>query len=751
MRQRTIPTSSTGAGRLRALGCALLAGGLLGAAWAGDAPAPKKLKPWEAMDYGPTLGCSMQIGKQYVLRALIVRLDAEHQTYCCYDQETMRLAAAWSGGFLDWKGVIFNGEHHAQPKPAGTMLFADQVGPGWAHDGSFADPRPEVRAAYNVPTGGSEMTREGQPLASDRLKPLGHYLPGQQVVLSYLVDGCAVLDSPGLAADGTTLTRTLTIAAASSELRVHLAPAALHCALVHPVAGVTLADDNGDHIAVIAPATTARTVVVALGDGAVESAGEPLDRMTKGGPARWTAPVTTQGKLGGGDGEYAVDTLTSPEDNPWHSWMRFGGLDFFPDGKRAALCTWSGDVWVVDGIDAGLGTLTWKRFATGLYQPLGLKIIDGLIYCTCRDRIVRLHDLDGDGEADYYESFNSDMHLTRHFHEFMLDLQTDSHGNLYFAKGSTPGRGGPNFDLWSIHNGAFFKLSKDGAKLEVVARGLRAPNGIGVGPHDELVAGDNQGSWVPVCPINRIRQGAFVGIPDGVPGPVKPTTRDDPICWIPYDIDNSSGGQVWVPDERWGPFAGQMLHLSYGKCSLFSVMTQMIGDVEQGAVCRFPLAFDSGIMRARFDPADGQLYVCGLRGWQTNGGRDGTFQRVRWTGKTVHHPLSFAVTRTGVEIAFTSPLDKASVEDAGNWHAEQFNIIWSAKYGSPEMSVADPKKQGRDPVEIRAAHLKDDGKTVVLDIPGLKPVNCLVIKLKIAGADGAAISREIDETINAMP
>src|SRR6185369_5512256 len=133
--------------------------------------------------------------------------------------------------------------------------------------------------------------------------------------------------------------------------------------------------------------------------------GEPPAALTKGGPARWEQVLTTQGTLGTEDGPYAVDTLTAPEDNPWHSWLRFGGFDFFADGTSAAICTWSGDVWIVKGIDGALGKLTWKRFATGLYQPLGLKIVDGTIYCTCRDRIVRLHDLDGDGEADFYESF----------------------------------------------------------------------------------------------------------------------------------------------------------------------------------------------------------------------------------------------------------------------------------------------------------------------------------------------------------
>ena len=706
---------------------------------------------WAAMDYGPAFGCSLQIGKEYVLRALIVRLDKEKQTYVAYDLETMRVAAMWTGGFIDYKGVIFNGEHHAQPKPAGTMIFTNSVGPGWAKDGSFADPRPEYKAAYNVPTGGSELTREGQPMPKEWIDYRGYYLHGDEVVLSYVANGCAVLERPALVAGtATTLSRELSIGPLKNAQRIHLGVRSFHDP-GRPTGNATFETIGDEQVLAVGSSDLPNTVTVELGEHTrLGRWKEPVER-TKGGPLRWAQTITTQGALGTGDGPYVVDALNPPDDNPWKSWIRFGGIDFFADGKRAALCTWSGDVWIVSGIDAELKTLTWKRYATGLYQPLGLKIVDGKVLCTCRDRIVRLHDLNDDGEADFYESFNSDMHLTRHFHEFALDLQSDPQGNLYFAKGATPGRGGPNFDLWSISNGGYFRLSPDGKKLDVVARGLRAPNGIGVGPHGEMVSGDNQGSWVPVCPINRIREGGFVGIPDGVPGPIKPTKRDDPIVWIPYDIDNSSGGQVWVPDNRWGPFAGSMLHLSYGKCSLFAAMTQTIGDTMQGALAKFPLTFASGVMRARFNAADGQLYVCGLRGWQTTAARDGCFQRVRFTGKAVRMPIGWAVTKTGIELTFTDALDKAVAEDVGNYAIEQFNIRWAAAYGSPELSVADPAKQGRDKVEVASAKLKDDGRTVVLAIPGLKPVNCQVIKLKIAAADGTPIATMVWGTINAMP
>jgi hypothetical protein len=714
---------------------------------AGDAPKKK----WEAMDYGPTLGCSLQIDKEYVLRALMVRLSAEKQTYFCYDLETLRPAAAWSGGFIDFNGVIFNGNHHAQPKPKGTFLFQNGIGPGWAKDGSFADPRPEVKAAYNVPPGGSEMTREGQPMPAEWGHFNGYYLNGERVIVAYTIRGVKVLESPSLSANGSAVLRTLTIAPNTEELRAYVAPASAKCSLAAGAAGVELASEGDAQILKIAPAAAARTVVLAIGENPGAVTAESLEGLTHGGELRWKETLTTAGTLGKEDDEYAVDTLTAPEENPWHSWLRFGGFDFFKDGTSAAICTWSGDVWIVRGIDASLKNLTWKRFATGLYQPLGLKIVDDTIYLTCRDQLTRLHDVNGDGEADFYENFNSDIHLTRHFHEFALDLQTDSHGNFYFAKGSTPGRGGPNFDLWSVHNGGYMRVSKDGSKLDVIARGLRAPNGIGVGPNDELVSGDNQGSWVPVCPINQIRPGGFVGIPDGVPGDTKPTKRDDPIVWIPFNVDNSSGDQIWVPDDRWGPFKGQMLHLSYGKCSLFDVMTQPVGDELQGAIAKFPLTFGTGVMRSRFNAADGQLYVCGLKGWQTTATKDGVFQRVRYTGKPVHMPSAFKVTKQGIEITFTCSLDKASAEDVQNYGVEQFNVIWSKNYGTPEMSVSDPTKKGRDPVDVKSAKLLSDGKTVALEIPGIKPVHCMVTKFKIQAADGKPVENMVCNTINAVP
>ena len=78
--------------------------------------------------------------------------------------------------------------------------------------------------------------------------------------------------------------------------------------------------------------------------------------------------------------------------------------------------------------------LKWKRFAAGLYEPLGLRIVNDVVYVRGRDQITRLHDLNADGEADFYECFNNDGVVSANYHGFAMDLQTDAAGNFYYTR-----------------------------------------------------------------------------------------------------------------------------------------------------------------------------------------------------------------------------------------------------------------------------------------------------------------------------
>jgi 3-keto-disaccharide hydrolase/uncharacterized protein DUF6797 len=489
-----------------------------------------------------------------------------------------------------------------------------------------------------------------------------------------------------------------------------------------------------------------------------------LAALTHGGPSLWPQTLTVQGvqeKDEKGDAAYVVDDVPVPFENPWQSEMRIGAFDLFADGKRAALCTWNGDVWIVSGIGGEFGTMTWKRFAAGLYEPLGLKIVDDVIYVNGRDQITRLHDLDGDGEADDYECFNNDVFTTRSFHEFTFDLQTDRDGNFYFAKAGPVRPGGRGFDAIVPHNGTVLKLAKDGSRLEIYATGLRAPNGIGLSPDGQVTTGDNEGTWVPHCRLNWLAPGSFQGVVSTAHRAETPTAYNLPLCWFPMSVDNSSGGQVWVTSDRWGPFQGELLHLSYGQSSIFEVMKEEVGGQVQGGVVRLPVTLGSSAMRGRFDPLDGQLYVSGLKGWQTNAARLSAFQRIRYTGAPVRLPRKLSACEGGLLVEFTCPVDKQLATDVQSYAVEQWNYVWGPMYGSPEVSVRhpDPKLvesalsseqhdyQVHDKVAVTAARVVDD-RRVFLEIPDLVPAMQTSLKIDLESADGHEMNCTIYSTIH---
>lgn len=730
--------------------------------FAGEAAKPKdspKPPPWyNVMDYGPFLLDTITGKGGDVAKGLAIPFGEDGKAGgICYDLDLMRVSAAWTGGFLKYTGDAYDRQHNRGPEVVNTLAFVTNVAPGWAKGGSFADPRSE-------PFG---------PLPKDWARFTGLYRNGSQVVLSYRVGAGRVLELPGFA-DGV-FTRTLMLSDldATQMTVVQLAGAkgvagdgiatltsekgGVSATLIGNASGasVTVVDDRILlHVAATKSATftlaiTASDAAIAKSKFAATKAGGDPSALITGGPARWKDVLTTSGSLGKNDVPYAVDTIATPDDNPWKANLRFGGLDFFADG-RAALSTWNGDVWIVDGIDAELKNTTWRRVAGGLHQPLGLKIVDDQIYTLCRNGLWRLKDLNGDGEADFYELFNGEIHSTPAFHEFAFDLHTDAEGNFYHTKGGPVKKGGRGFETISEHHGCIIKISKDGEKLERWATGFRAPNGMGLGPDGTMTSGDNEGTWMPVCRLNYIKQGGFMGVMDLAHREPKPTIYDPPICFLPHKVDNSSGSQVWPMDKRWGPLAGNLLHLSYGQCAVFVTAWGLENGIPQGGVTKLPLAFNTGIMRARMNPKDGQLYVCGLKGWQTTAAKDGGFQRVRATGKSACFPVGMKIHKNGIALTFSDKLDPETVTDTQNWTGEQWNYLWTANYGSPEV-----KPGGTDPghaaLPISKITLGDDGKTVFVAVDELKPVMQFTLKYKLASAAGDDVNQTFVGTINVVP
>jgi putative heme-binding domain-containing protein len=775
-------------------------------------PPPRLIEPWATMDYGPSLTGTYEIGADgtnFAYKGIAVRLDAgpggvsRGKAWMVFDHDTLRMAAAWTGsGFIDWNGIHFNGRHQVHPRVVGDVLAGNPTGPGWAdpETGRFEDDR---RIA------GRDGRRYG-PLPKGWARYRGLYHHGDQVTISYTVAGTDVLESPGAvfvprskdasaAAEQPVFTRTLQIGRRDRDLLLLVA--------THQDSGAQLESLKGP-VRFGAPGGNASILAGLIGNAyacewfaqgnrlglRIPSGQEPLrfgiwfTREMKGLPvesllteiknsesirgrltntpfadseratqpnsgrasSHWPQVLTTEVVAGDSSGPFAVDVLTHPAANPWLAQVRFTGLDFFPDGDRAAICAWDGDVWLVRGLsklkggDGAAGAsnaapvkLSWHRIACGLFQPLGIKIVDGHIYVTCRDQLVILRDLDGDGETDFYECFNNDHQVTEHFHEFAMGLQLDARGNFYYAKSA-------RHALPAVvpHHGTLLRVSADGARTDILATGFRAANGVCLNPDGTYVVTDQEGHWNPKNRINWVTEGGFYGNMFGYHD-VKNSSdaaMQQPLCWITNEFDRSPAELLWIPKDTWGPLGGSLLNMSYGYGKLFVVPFEDVDGRKQGGLCALPIEpLPTGVMRGRFHPRDGQLYACGMFAWAGSATQPGGLYRIRYTGQAMHLPVGLHAKRGELAITFTDPVDQRLASQPESYSLKTWSLKRTAEYGSKHY---DEKR-----LALESAVVSDDGRTVALSIPGLQPTWGMEIVCRLQSSDGKPFERVIHNSI----
>jgi glucose/arabinose dehydrogenase len=740
----------------------------------GDAagPAPVKREPWREMDYGGFLIGTFELADaprraaaaklpgnaldtltseaNLAYKGIAIRLDpgaggiAAGRAWTVFDHDTLRLAGGWTGnGFIDWDGINFNGRHVVHPRTIGDLEFETADGPGWANPatGRFDDPR------FRGPDG-----RRYGPLPRTWQHYRGLYRSAERTVIAYTVGDASILESHDLTAlAGTPIfVRTLNVGRSSRDLAVRVANAGTAVAFSGAPA-VTQSTEAGFIVLQIPASATpvrlavhlARAGTSGLPEFAAHAAAPPdLTSFTHGAPARWPERLETPVVRSSTTGPFAWERFTLPQENPGRSRLRPSGLDFSADGKAAFLCTWDGDVWRVDGIDGSQSTVTWRRIASGLFQPLGIKLRDGEIFVICRDQIVVLRDLNGDGETDLYANFNSDHQVTDHFHEFAMGLQTDAAGNFYYAKSGRHAR-----TALVPQHGTLLKVAADGSGTEILANGFRAANGVCLNPDGSFFVTDQEGFWMPMNRINRVTPGKFFGNmwSYGAPDDASDSAMAPPLLWVDKAIDRSPAELVWINSPTWGPFDGSLLNLSYGQGRIEVVFSDGSGDAAQGALCRLPIPdFPTGIMRGRVHPTNGQLYLCGLAAWATSQTeQEGGFYRLRPTGQPAAVPTAWHIINGGIELTFSEPLARAEVADTTRYTVKVWELKRSASYGSPRIN--------EHALPVTQAAVLTDPRRIRLTIPTLAAATIIEVTCRVRDATGKDVTRVVTGTIHTVP
>ena len=732
-------------------------------------PDPQPYKPWAEMDYGqffihtydlsdsdaPPRGISRDCcpipdedftDVNFSYKGIAIRLDeggggvAAGNAFVLFDHDLLRFSGFWTGkGFIDYEDILLNDKHNIFPRTVGTVQFENPVTPGWQNPQAmnFADPR--FVAVDGRPFG---------PLPRNWAHYKGLYYHGDRVIIRYTVADATVLESYDLeSSNEAIISRTLNISNPSLQrLSMRIAPTNVQ---VHTEGeGIELTQSEGFHVLQVLPTRYSNAKIymtanqeVILDDALAINTSEILDlsQFTSGGPVHnpevLEAPIIPSED----DASYVVDVITLPKENPWHSRMRPTGIDFLDDGDQAVVSTIDGEVFRLEGITQSSGNITWRRIATGLYQPLGIKYHNGDIYVGCRDQIVVLRDLNGNGETDYYESFNSDHQVTEHFHEFAMGLQTDDEGNFYYAKSGRHARK----SLVPQH-GTLIKVSADGSRSEILANGFRAANGVLLNPDGSFIVTDQEGFWNPMNRINWVKPGGFYGNMWGYGAPADSSDKamEPPLIWVDQKYDRSPAELLWAESDRWGPLEGSLLSLSYGYGKIFVVMPQVLPDgTRQAGMVELPVPqFPTGMMRGRFNPKDGQLYALGMSAWATNQMiQVGGMYRIRYTGKELHLPIAMRALRDGIQLTFASPLDESAANDIQNYQIATWDLKRTARYGSDRYNTQEQT--------VSRIELSTDKKTVLLHLPDIQPTWVMEIDYSLKDSSGRDFQGIIQNTI----
>ncbi|MEZ6141484.1 MAG: ThuA domain-containing protein [Zavarzinella sp.] len=749
--------------------------------WTPPAPTTGKVEDWQKMTdkdwidarfaktdtgnaFQATFDYTSSRGKQRIFKGTSIRVGDKLSASVLFDRNQLRYGAMWLGD-LNHSSRRFGLLN--TPQPAGTIQLSTTSGPGWANpDGLW-----QTNAAPTGPL----------PKTWARFRGLTKIL--DRTVLHMQVGETSVLEVPwqDVIAQHVVFTRTLELGKSEKDLITLVAEEAkapqkmtigektvwafqkdeknFLFVAVHG-AGELLADDKGKLFCKFAAKGATQHSTIAHWVGTKENAAAVSAEYAKVQPqppshwvnlsrtiaaeksVRWRERPETELKLATStSGPLVLDTFTLPYKNPYNALFFVTGIDFLPDG-RPIICTAHGDVWIVNTLKVRPNVLQWQRFATGLYQSLGIRVRNGDIFVLERGQLTKLVDHNNDGEADWYENFNSDWHTGGGEHSYDTCLETDPEGNFFFFKTG---------DDHTPTGGCLLKVKYDGSEASIYSTGFRHPIGLGMSPDGVVSGADQEGNWMPATRLDLYRDGGFYGDMRTHHRAVPPTTYDLPYLWIPKEADNSAGGQFWLPKDQFGSLGGKMIHLSYGRCRAYAVLPDTNRSIRhpQAAIADLGLQFLAGSARGRVHPKENSAYIVGLNGWQTAAKADGSLQRIRYQPEGIYElPVRYSTSGNTIELSFDRAIDPASIKPE-SFTFERWNYRYSSAYGSKDWSVENPEKEARDTVGLAKVELLNDNKTVKITPTTWKPAMQVKLAYKLKFASSGECQGTVYTTIHA--
>lgn len=399
-----------------------------------------------------------------------------------------------------------------------------------------------------------------------------------------------------------------------------------------------------------------------------------------------------------------IEMLTWPADAPS---SLITGLDFLPNGNLAC-CTARGEVFIVGPLDHPTNAPVFRRFARGLMEPAGLRVLSGEIFVAQKCELTRLRDTDGDGEADYFECISQAWGFNGGARQFAVGPVADKDGRLHVFLDARATRWELPFRGWDA------RFSRSGKDFEGWTSGFHSPGGA-VAVNGDVFVTDNPGPWVPAGKLIRVQESKFQGHPATQPAPQEqfrePKDFEPPVVWIPARLARRVAGLALLP-ENWGPLAGQLL-LADGEGALLRVQMEQVNGAWQGAV--WPFAGKLGAEFSRIAVSgDGRMWLGGA----TASRKAGALAKLSPASQGSFDIKAIKALSSGFELTFTQPVDAAFAAKPGNYEISQFTYAHQID-PAPELDHSGAAGKATT-LKVVAAKAAPDGLSVQLQVAGLR-------------------------------
>ncbi|MDA0169424.1 DUF1080 domain-containing protein [Solirubrobacter taibaiensis] len=421
------------------------------------------------------------------------------------------------------------------------------------------------------------------------------------------------------------------------------------------------------------------------------------------------------------------------------------------DGDPSSV-TAAGEVWKLTGAKTATNpsTITRTKLAEGLKEPQGIKVVDGEIYISEKDQLVKLINPNAAGLFQGKTRIAT-WPFDGNFHEFAFGLLYKD-GFFYLNLSVSINLGGAStVPQGSVDRGTQLKINKDTGAVEHIAGGLRTPHGIGWGPEDSIWTTDNQGGWLPANKLIHVQPGKFYNHyttgPNGQPGRYDNQRPTPPAVWIPHnEIGNSPSQPLLIPN---GPFAGQMwvADVTYG--GIQRAFLEKVEGEYQGAYFRMTQGLESGITHM-LQQDDGSIIVGGLGAggnWGQSGKLDFGLQKLVPNGTQTFDIQKMELVDGNFKLTYTKPISDATLTNlATKYKVRSWGYAPTENYGGPKI--------GDKELTVSEATVSADKKVVTLKVAGLEPNKVVYVRSPrpFAAADGTELlSTEAWYTLNKLP